>query len=76
VNEIAYSEQFLSLAYGQVHLFAVLYSFAVVLLTLGPATEVLVEENAQRVNLIITASKPAESPYNVTICTMAGTAEG
>ena len=58
------------------HLSCALYYFAVVLLTLYPVTEVLVEENAKRVDLIITASKPAEFSYNVTMCTMAGTAEG
>ena len=58
------------------HLFSVLYSFTVVVLTLGPATKVQVEEDAGTVDLTITASKPAVSPYNVTINTMAGTAEG
>ena len=47
-----------------------------VVLTLNPATEVQVEEDAGTVDLRITASKPAVSPYNVTINTMAGTAEG
>ena len=47
-----------------------------VVLTLNPATEVQVEEDAGTVDLTITASRPAVSPYNVTISTMAGTAEG
>ena len=59
-----------------IHLFSVFYSFTVVVLTLGPATEVQVEEDAGTVDLTITASRPAVSPYNVTISTMAGTAEG
>ena len=58
------------------HLFSVFYSFAVVVLTLNPANEVQVEEDAGTVDLTITASKPAVSPYNVTISTMPGTAEG
>ena len=52
-----------------------LYSFAVVLLMLDPDTEVQ-EEDVGTVNLTITASKPAEFSYVVTINTMAGTAEG
>ena len=59
-----------------IHLFSVFYSFTVVVLTLGPATKVQVEEDAGTVDLTITASRPAVSPYNVTISTMAGTAEG
>ena len=47
-----------------------------VVLTLGPATKVQVEEAAGTVDLTITAPKPAKCPYNVTISTMAGTAEG
>ena len=47
-----------------------------VVLTLDPVTEVQIEEDAGTVDLRITASKPAECPYNVTISTMAGNAEG
>ena len=57
------------------HLLSVLYSFAVVLLTLDPDTVVL-EEDVGTVNLTITASKAVEFPYNVTINTRDGTAEG
>ena len=59
----------------KVHLIPALYSFAVVLLTLDPDTEVQ-EENVGTVNLTITASKPAEFSYEVMISTVAGTAEG
>ena len=47
-----------------------------VVLTLNPATEVQVGEDVGTVNLTISASRTAVSPYNVTISTMAGTAEG
>ena len=57
------------------HLLSVLYSFAVVLLTLDPDTVVL-EEDVGTVNLTITVSKPVEFPYNVTINTRNGTAKG
>ena len=55
--------------------FIYLLSFAVVILTLDPVTEPQ-EEDVGTVDLTITASKPAEFPYNVTINTRAGTAEG
>ena len=54
--------------------FIYLLSFAVVILTLEPVAEV--EEDVGAVDLTITACKPAECPYNVTLNTRAGTAEG
>ena len=45
-----------------------------VILTLDPVAEV--EEDVGTFNLTITASKPAECPYNVTLNITAGTAEG
>ena len=65
-----------SLVYSQVPFIFCLSFAVVVVLTLNPATEVQVEEDAGTVDLTITAPKPAECPYNVTIGTMAGTAEG
>ena len=57
------------------HLLSVLYSFAVVLLTLDPDT-VVQEEDVGTVNLTITVSQPVEFPYIVTINTRNGTAKG
>ena len=68
-------EKHSSLVYNQVHLFSVLYSFAVLQLRLVPVTKPL-KEDVGTVDLTITASKPVEFPYNVTISTVAGTAEG
>ena len=63
--------------HGEVPFLCHLCYFAVVVLKLGLVLEPQpLEEDVGTVNLTITANKPGEVSYNVTISTVAGTAEG